>query len=348
MLIQENISEYLNGKMPFQNNFTQKSLKENIRKLTNERDFKSFSKSYDNLYSKRKIKKIKIVKKVAPLSISKRNIFLRPLREFKEYVLNNFTSKEILGVYVHGSLGDGNYVECYSDFDALFILRKEIFEDKKKLASIRKRIIKANTFLYLLDPLQHHNLFVISELDMKYYFETIFPVILFKEAKEVTNFKNKLTFYCLEDKKELDKAFNSTYNELHKKSKKNFRFYEKTSAHIKLFIQNIVFLPTLLAQEKNKKYLLKKESFSKMRKYFNKEEWKIIEKCSLIRKTWKYESYYPYWLRKFIGFNLHYKILSLIHRYLDKNDFKSISKNLGKGYLEDLRKFLKKSQEILK
>ena len=47
--------------------------------------------------------------------------FLKPLNQFQEYVQKNFSKEDILGVYVHGSLADMEYVPHYSDFDAFLL-----------------------------------------------------------------------------------------------------------------------------------------------------------------------------------------------------------------------------------
>lgn len=303
----------------------------------------SFQESYEKKYSKLKVKKIislKAPKKIENVS----GRFLRPLREFQKYIKKNFTRKELVGVYVHGSLGTGDYVENYSDFDALIVIKKEVLNSEKKMKNIRKKIRKANTFLYLLDPLQHHELFIITELDMNYYFEPIFPLELFKYAKEITNFRNELKFRCLEDEDYLNKIF-----DLHKNYFfNNARFSKKNVFFIKNFIQNTLLLPTIYYQLKNKKYIYKKYSFEKTKKDFSEKDWKIIEKCTKVRDSYQYKSYYPYWFRKFIGFNFHYKFLKLLHRYFDRNDFQKILEILGETYLDETKNLINKMEMKLR
>ena len=168
-------------------------------------DINNIEKMYEKFYKKSKVKCKSTIKNIKPLKEISDSNFLQPLREFKSYVNKNFTEKEIFGVYLHGSLATRDYINNYSDFDALIILKKDMLASKKSLKKIKKKIVKANSFLYLLDPLQHHNLFIITEYDLNYYFEPIFPLELFKYAREVTNLNKNLNFRCLDESDYLKK-----------------------------------------------------------------------------------------------------------------------------------------------
>ena len=123
---------------------------------------------------------------------------------------------------------------------------------------------------------------------------------------------------------------------------KKYKFNKKYVYHIKNSVQNILLLPTLYLQIKNKKYLYKKHSFNIAKKDFTKRDWDIIIKCSTLREKYSYKSIYPYFFRKFVGLYLHHKALKALHLYLDKNDFKKMIKILGNNYLSDAEKLSKK------
>lgn len=307
-------------------------LKEKIRRFTKESIFVSFRKSYEKMYKTKPIIYKKTVRNVIELKPEKNKKFLRPLVEFQEYIKKIFSDKEIVGAYIHGSLGTADYIEGYSDFDALLILKKEIFDEEKKLKRVKRKIVKANTFLYLLDPLQHHNLFIISELDMQYYFESIFPLVLFDYAKEITDFGNELQFCCLDDitylREEIIKR--SNYFRGLRGSIKN-----RTPFDIKTTVQTILLLPTLYLQAKTKEYSYKKFSFETAKKDFiTNDEWSIVEKASTLRQRYKFRTIYPYRFRKFIGFNLHYKLLRILHKYFDRKDSKYMLQIIGNDFFE--------------
>jgi predicted nucleotidyltransferase len=344
MELQKQISLYFNNSgFPSLKN-SEKSLKNNISKIIG-KNFSDFREVYESYYKNRKVKNKKIINNVERLQISN-DPFLKPLKEFKYYVNSSFTKDEILGVYVHGSLATGDYIKNYSDFDALIIIKKEVFNSEKKMKTLRKKIVKANTFLYLLDPLQHHELFIISEFDMNYYFEPIFPLELFKYAKEVTNFQNTLKFRCLENSEYLKKQF-LVHKEFFFQPEKS-GFNKKRVYYLKNFVQNILLFPSIYYQLKNNKAIYKKYSFERTKKDFTENEWKIVKKCTQIRISCPYESFYSYFLRKFIGLNFHYKFLKLLHRYFDKDNSRCMLKILGKNYLDKAKELILKMEKILK
>jgi len=350
MKLQQKISSYLNGEYYSLRRFRDKPisfLKSKVIEITKEDKFISFEKSYDSVYEKELVVKTVIKKDIKRLKYkSKEKGFLRPVYEFQRYIKQYFSKDDMLGAYIHGSLGTMDYIEGYSDFDALLIFKKNIFNNDKKIESIRKKIKKANTFLYLLDPLQHHNLFIISELDMKYYFEPIFPLVLFDYAQEVTDFGNILKFNCLESEENRYDIMNFWIDTF--RYPMRYGFTEKRSYSVKHAIQSILFLPTIYLQAKTGNYMYKKFTFDKAKKDFNEKTWKIIEKATKVRENCPYESYYPYWLRKFIGINFHFKYLHLLHKYFDRNNSKCMLEIMQKNFLRESLTLIEIMQKNLK
>ncbi len=348
MELQRKISSYFNGEEFPKNVLKNKIslLKKSIIKETGETKFLSFSasyqKKYHNLFTKEKV----IVKFVKPFIKTKTDKFLKPLNEFVNYIRKNFKKEELVGAYIHGSLATNDYVSGYSDFDAILIIKEDVMKDDFKMIKIRNKIKKANTFLYLLDPLQHHNLFIITELDMKYYFQPTFPIELFNYAREITNYKNILKFRCFSEDEHLDKIF--LYRIDMFSNPKKYKLDKKNVYDIKNAVQNILLLPALYLQGKNKKYLYKKYSFNKAKKDFSRKEWEIIERCSQLRRTFSFKTYYPYFFRKFLGTYAHYKILKALHLYLDRNNTKEMMQILGENFLYDAKKLSKKMYAKIK
>ena len=118
--------------------------------------------------------------------------FLRPVFELRDFVRDQFTKEEILGFYFHGSISTQDYVPYYSDFDTLVIVKKAVIQNQKWLRDFKKRLTKSNVFLYLLDPLQHHGHFVITEYDLEAYTQSLFPLELFKYTTELSSFREKV------------------------------------------------------------------------------------------------------------------------------------------------------------
>lgn len=258
--------------------------------------------------------------------------FLRPVFELRDYSQSQFTPDEIFGFYVHGSLSTMDYIEGYSDFDTLVVIKKEVFEDLDWLSDFKTRLARSNTYLYLLDPLQHHNHFIITEYDLNNYFESIFPLVLFDYATELTDYNSELHFKLLPD----------DYNRFEVLSLRKYYFSKlwpemgKLRAYdMKNAIQNILLLPALYLQLKTGQYMYKKDTFNLAKLDFSEEQWSVVKNASRVRMECQYKSYYPYSIRKFIGLHLHYKFLHGIHRYLDRNNSDEMYKLMGDNFLDE-------------
>ena len=316
-------------------------------RVTGEERFQDFASSYDVLYGKEAVRQVvrkNSIKKFSPSGCQGIS-FLRPVLDFYRFVRANFSPEELLGVYLHGSLGAMDFVEGYSDFDALFIVRQEIFKEDRLILKVKEKITRANTFLYLLDPLQHHNAFVICEADMQYYYETIFPTVLFDYACEVTDFHQELVFRCLNSEKYLEELFLFWEHVFDAPAQYGLDLPRVYS--IKHAAQSIAFLPAAYLQAKTKQFMFKKFTFAGAKKDFPETDWAVIERVTKLRDTYSFKSFYPYHLRKWCGMNLHYKYLQILHRFLDRNRPREMLAVLGDQYLDEARQLIKKMKTAL-
>lgn len=275
------------------------------------------------------------------LNETRRNIkFLRPVFELEEYVQKNFRKDEIFGFYIHGSISTEDYIENYSDLDTLVIIRKEVFNNNEWLKDLRKRLMKSTAFLYLLDPLQHHGHFVVTEYDMMSYYQFIFPLKLFEYSTGLTDFHNILEFDVvdsivglgglIEDK--LD-AYRHRYPFMIKRNL--FNSYQAKNA-----VQNILALPFLYAEMRDHVYYYKKDSFDLVKNDFLPEQWDLIERASRVRQRCNFKSLYPYWFRKFIGFNMGSYYLNVLNQKFDTNITKRVWQIMGTNFLREAAKFV--------
>lgn len=274
----------------------------------------------------------------------KKDRFLRPLFELQDFVRTQFSRKEILGFYVHGSLSTMDYVENYSDFDTLVVVRKEVLENCEWATDFRRRLSKSNTFLYLLDPLQHHRHFVITEFDLAHYFEPIFPLVLFDYATELTDFHEPLNFHIMDAQQYLNDdlhIWEYYFGEVWPKMKR-MRSYD-----VKHAIQSIVFLPVLYSQAKTGSYSYKKFVFDKVCNDFSPEVWSVVERATEVREKCPYRTFYPYTFRKWIGLKLHYKFLHLLHQYFDRDNCAEMLSIMGPEYLAEALELVKEMKDHL-
>ena len=276
-----------------------------------------------------------------------RNNFLQPVFELRDFVRSNFTQEEIFGFYFHGSLSTKDYVPYYSDFDTIVILRKTMLQDEQRLRDFKKRLTKSNVFLYLLDPLQHHGHFVITEYDLQAYNQFLFPLELFKYTTELSLFRQNLEFHVI---KSWDKVVDALAKRVEYFRVKWPNDIEKgifDSYEIKNAIQNILIIPVLYLELKNRQYYYKKFVLESARCDFDSKQWGVIERASKVRQSCQFHSIWPYQLRKFIGYWIHPKLLHFLHRKLDLSITEDMLAIMGQDMLNEARKLTEIMREKL-
>lgn len=201
--------------------------------------------------------------------------------------LNKHLKDDLIGAYVHGSLGTGEEV-AYSDFDALAILKVEVFESTERLAGVARKLNRARKIMLDYDPLGHHGWFVLTELDLKFYCDAYFPVKLFQYAKSLFDNKGlELEISSRESRFETRKAFEKMAETVIRKIEN--RQYPANMYQLKSLLSQFMLLPALYLQTKNGKGVFKRESFEKAKINFDSVDWSIMDEVSNIRANWNSE-----------------------------------------------------------
>ena len=210
------------------------------------------------------------------------NPSVQRMMEFLDRNLRN----ELLGAYIHGSLG--TYEEIpYSDFDGLVVIKNETFRSRKMLARVAYQLSKAKGIMLDFDPLQHHGWFVLTEADFNCYPEHYFPIDLFNHAKSLfIDTGNSVEANVYYSKEKMEKAFNKMVDAVVLKIQ--HQRYPENIRHLKSLLSQFMLLPTLYYQAKNGKGIFKKESFEIVKQDFKEEDWLIMDRVSEIRRDWKF------------------------------------------------------------
>ena len=236
------------------------------------------------------IKKDKIIKKTIKKTICK-EVFISDYKD-KQYIkpifdLKNFAEKKLkrylLGFYLHGSLSTKDYVKGWSDLDTLTVINKKTINNYKDLLSLRDYLYSSRIFFYLIDHLQHHSHFILTEYDLDYYPESYFPSVLFKYSKSFFNPDRINKINTREDNIERIQAlfyFVNYFRNLYSNKK-----YRLGSYDAKFLLHAITLFPALYLQAKGKN-VYKKYSFDMAKKDFDDKEWQIIKDVEDVRKNW--------------------------------------------------------------
>lgn len=196
--------------------------------------------------------------------------------------LNSNLKNEVYLSLVHGSIATNEEIG-YSDFDALVILRDNVFKSSKKLSSVAMHLSKCYSMMIDFDPLQHHGWFVMTESDLKQYPYNYFPVeilpfcgILTGELEITIAIDNKSINHFT-----LKRVIASLQRQLTK------GYIPQNWYNAKGILSEFMLLPALFIQAKTGKGIFKKFSFELTSKFFTTEEYKVMNEVSNIRNLWK-------------------------------------------------------------
>lgn len=214
-----------------------------------------------------------------------------PYEGSNKHVLNMIEALEplnddLLGAYVHGSLG--TYEEIgYSDFDALVVIRDEVFDSQHRLAGLAAKLSSLQKIMFRFDPLQHHGWFVLVEADLGFYCDAYFPRELFKYAKSL--FRNQGTEICLTARDSFTESSEIFMTLCHSiLSRIDRGHFPRTLYGLKSLLSEVMILPALYVHLRDGNAVYKKYSFDLASADFTTESWEIMRKISAIRAGWNY------------------------------------------------------------
>jgi hypothetical protein len=216
--------------------------------------------------------------------------------EMMQYLEANL-KMDLAGAYVHGSLATNDQIN-YSDFDALVILKDEVFTDKSRLSRVAYSLCESRKHMLRMDPLQHHGWFVLTESDLHQYPLTYFPLELFSYSKSIFSFAGthiKVNVNRSED--DFTEPFISLCSAIERRIASHLR--PKNLYELKNLLSEFMLLPALYLQARDRKGIYKRFSFEQARNDFSEEEWNIMDSVSMLRSQWKIN--YPGWKVKLIS-----------------------------------------------
>jgi hypothetical protein len=240
--------------------------------------------------------------------------YFSPVLQFKRCALRHLR-QYVRGLYLHGSLATLDYVKGYSDFDTLLILKQEVTADAATLMRCRKLLLRSLPFLHMVDPLQHHGHLVLAEQDLSFYPQPYFPFILFQYAQTFFQDSSTLVFQERDSTLERQNAlwrFCQTVRQAFHSGQAFRSLYEW-----KAFIQGVVLLPSIYLQAVGD-YTYKKLSFEKAAKDFNEQQWRMIQKATILRREWKATRTLPWPIARALCASPNPFLLPFIHRRLNR------------------------------
>ena len=199
--------------------------------------------------------------------------------------LVNFLKREGIENYVdmfgiHGSFSTHDYVQGMSDLDLIIILNDLTLNDPKKLETLHRIIYESQHFNIQIDRYQHHGPFALTPLDLDYYPETYFPLILFNYTTQIFG-KKTYKFSIRNEEAEKEKILLNTLNII-----ESYDINKKINSYeFKIFFQTLQLLPISFLQYKGV-HCYKRDSFNEFARFFPNSD-SYFSQCYKIRHLWK-------------------------------------------------------------
>lgn len=266
-----------------------------------------------------------------------------------QYSVINFLKEEvdtklsdfIIAFLIHGSFATKDFLPNWSDLDTLIILDNKVFEDIENLKYVYKTIRKLALLCYKIDPLAHHEFEFITEFDLKYYPQYLFPPIIYDYSILLSG-KSELEITLRPDDREKIQRMAKFVNYFREKIingdfSKNKFFWKNDLSHIMLW-------PSFLLQAQNL-YLYKRHSFEKAKEKFSSVNFSVVDGATLVMKNWKRFNllrYYPNALINLLPYGVNEKLIYLF-RHLARSQSPEQSKDLIKSITEDALKLMESS-----
>ncbi|MFC2141350.1 hypothetical protein ACFLR7_00265 [Acidobacteriota bacterium] len=250
--------------------------------------------------------------------------------------LNKYLKRDLLGAYVHGSVGTCEEI-LYSDFDALVIIKDSVFNSEQRLKRVAHRLSKARSIMYRFDALQHHGWFVFAQQDLSLFPSYYFPFELLSYAKSLFpanghSLHVEIPKQCFAYKENFLSHCDTIRNRIVRGEN------PRNMYQLKLLLSQILLLPALYLQSRDCVGVFKKYSFDTAKTDFDKDDWVSIETASHIRNMWFYNmppltklicSRYEPFYRTIISY-IAPKITPKIKHHLNHDFYKSVLQLINK------------------
>lgn len=259
--------------------------------------------------------------------------FLEPVLTLQRFAAAHLSDLAV-GVYLHGSMSTLDYVAGSSDLDVLVVVRQATVCAVDKLLLLRHYLLHTLRWFYRIDYSQHHGYAVLSELDLRFYAEVLFPGVLLQYLTPLTGASSLTVRYRCEQG-DLAAACRNTaayVRELSAASENLAGWFA-----MKLYLQSILLLPTLYLQAKGI-HVYKRDSFALARPLFSDDAWRFVDKASQIRSLGPQGALLTPGLDRFLARFPSPWLASLVHRKLRNRIPEQVCAVLGSNWqIEALR-----------
>lgn len=198
---------------------------------------------------------------------------------------------------VHGSIATLDDVPGFSDMDLAFIISTSTLKAPMELMRLRRLADEILILTYAFDPFMHHGPYYISEIDLLWYPEAIFPTVLFAYGIDLLNNSQELKITTRSSGDVTDQQLD-VFEEFFKKMSLK-PVVAKDSYELEWVLGNAMILPALYLQRLTGEFRYKRDTFLPAEKDFSPETWEPIQTATSVRLNLSYRPNIPKIIMRF-------------------------------------------------
>jgi len=206
----------------------------------------------------------------------------RPVHALRTRLLSCNAAAMFLRSIVHGSVATLDDMPGFSDLDLAFVVRRAVLVDPTELTRLRQLAAEVLTSTYAFDPFMHHGPFYLSEIDLGWYPEAMFPLVLFENAFNLLDAEQELAV-TTRPSEEITDAMLESFDSFFRSQ--NAEFAVRSYYDLERILGTAMLLPALYLQRRTGQFRYKHDTFPLAQKDFSFGEWQPIRKATEVRAS---------------------------------------------------------------
>ena len=205
----------------------------------------------------------------------------RTVDRLRRHLLAKPRNDFFLRAIVHGSVATLDDTPGFSDLDLAFVVRRATLIDPQMLIELRQLAAEVLTLTYAFDPFMHHCPYYISEIDLAWFPEAMFPLVLFQHAVDLLDGREEVNVWTRQSNDVTDGMLN-LFEDVFRRWSEN-SMAAKDYYELEWVLGTAMLLPALYLQSRTGQFRYKRDTFPLAQRDFSPTEWEPIRKATEIR-----------------------------------------------------------------
>jgi hypothetical protein len=208
-----------------------------------------------------------------------------PVHIMKELFLREKCKKLFSRAIIHGSVATLDDSPGFSDMDLAYVVKASVLTDPIKLLELRNLASEILSLTYSFDPFMHHGPYYLSEIDLTWYPEAMFPTVLFGYGVDLLDDSKEIRAY-IRPSEDITEQMMNMFEEFFTNWPCN-PFVLKDSYELEWVLGSVMLLPALYLQGVTGEFRYKRDAFDSAEKDFSFDEWEPVKAATYVRSNLK-------------------------------------------------------------